>query len=188
MSASLSFTCAAAAAADIPQDLCQNVLQLNGIFCPHSYRNGVVTKWVVFICLFFYSGVLVTASVRILSPQVSLLFVCFCVLEVLAYLFNINFHLFQLLLRSNSRRGFHIAVMSGTSLNIYVIRPCVVWNVSISARSVCHRCVSGLTTRFIETFLRFSTSFMKEAKWRRNIACDFSAVPTIHNLYRNLAK
>jgi len=32
------------AAADIPQDMCGNVLQLNGIYCPRSYRNCVVTK------------------------------------------------------------------------------------------------------------------------------------------------
>jgi len=36
-------TCAAAVA-DIPQDMCGNVLQLNGIYCPRSYRNAVVTK------------------------------------------------------------------------------------------------------------------------------------------------
>jgi len=41
-------------AADIPQDVCGNVLQLNVIYCPHSYRNGVVTKWVIFIYLFIF--------------------------------------------------------------------------------------------------------------------------------------
>jgi len=40
------------AAAGIPQDMCGNVLRLNGIYCPHSCRNGVVTKWVVFVFIF----------------------------------------------------------------------------------------------------------------------------------------
>jgi len=49
----ISLVVVTCAAADIPEDMCGNILQLNGIYRPHSYRNGIVTKWVVFIYLFF---------------------------------------------------------------------------------------------------------------------------------------
>lgn len=90
------------------------------------YRNGVVTKWVIFIYLFFlFRCPSYCFGWNFESTGKLVIRVLLCI-GGFAYLFDINFHLFQLLLRSNSRGGFHYAVMSGTSLNIYVIRPCVV--------------------------------------------------------------